>query len=106
MIARDRLACDAGDRLASAGLGLSTIANLLGADGSEHHLTHADQLGLAHAVRALAELEGERLTRELDAADAESQPAARQVVEDLDAALAAAAASSERTTRGASSGAR
>lgn len=100
MIARDRLACDAGDRLASAGLGLSTIADLLGADGSERHLTHADQLGLAHAVRALAELvkcDGYDLAA---AFDPEALPAAQQAVEDLDAALAAATASSEHAMRG------
>lgn len=45
-----------GDRLASAGLALNTCADLLGADGSEHHLSNDDYNGLCHAVRALAEL--------------------------------------------------
>ena len=99
MNVRDRLVCDAGDRLASAGLGLSTIADLLGADGSEHHLTPADQLGLAHAVRAIAELvkcEGYGLAA---AFDPEALPAAQQAAEDLDAALSAATEPRKRTPK-------
>jgi len=49
-----RLAIDHGDRLQSTGYALETLANLLGADGSEHHLSYADINGLTHAVRALA----------------------------------------------------
>lgn len=53
-MSRADLAFRTGDRLASAGLALDTIADLLGADGCEHHLTHSDHNGLIHAVRALA----------------------------------------------------
>ena len=49
-----RLAIDHGDRLQSTGYALETLANLLGADGSEHDLTPSDINGLTHAVRALA----------------------------------------------------
>jgi hypothetical protein len=49
-----KLAIDHGDLLGSAGYALEAIANLLGADGSEHHLTPGDTNGLTHAVRALA----------------------------------------------------
>ncbi len=48
------LAIEHGDRLQSTGYALETLANLLGVDGSEHHLTPSDINGLAHAVRALA----------------------------------------------------
>lgn len=48
------LAIEHGDRLESAGYALETLANLLGCDGSEHHLTRQDVNGLTHAVRALA----------------------------------------------------
>tara|TARA_R110000823_G_scaffold262578_1_gene383175 strand:+ start:102 stop:356 length:255 start_codon:yes stop_codon:yes gene_type:complete len=49
-----KLAWDHGERLASAALGLDAIANLIGADGSEHMMNDEDTAGLAHAVRALA----------------------------------------------------
>ena len=42
-----------GDRLLSLGHALEALGNLLGADGSEHHLSAQDVDGLAHAVRAL-----------------------------------------------------
>ncbi len=48
------LAIEQGDRLQSTGYALETLANLLGGDGSEHHLTQQDINGLTHAVRALA----------------------------------------------------
>lgn len=48
------LAIEHGDRLQSTGYALETLANLLGCDGSEHHLTRQDINGLTHAVRALA----------------------------------------------------
>ena len=48
------LAIEHGDRLQSAAYALETLANLLGCDGSEHHLTRQDINGLTHAVRALA----------------------------------------------------
>ena len=47
------LAIDHGDLLQSTAYALETLANLLGADGSEHHLSAQDVDGLAHAVRAL-----------------------------------------------------
>ncbi len=89
----------------------ATIQDLVGTDMTVANVERVRTLAslgqyLADDCAGYMTCEGERLTRELDAADAESQPAARQVVEDLDAALAAAAASSERTTRGASSEAR
>lgn len=46
-------AMDHGDRLLSLGHALEALGNLLGADGSEHHLSAQDVDGLAHAVRAL-----------------------------------------------------
>lgn len=48
-----RAAIDHGDHLQSLGFALEVLGNLLGADGSEHHLTQSDRNGLAHAVRAL-----------------------------------------------------
>lgn len=48
------LAIDHGDLLQSTAYALETLANLLGADGSEHHLTRSDTNGLTHAVRALS----------------------------------------------------
>ncbi|WP_425327996.1 hypothetical protein [Pseudomonas nitroreducens] len=50
------LADKIGSNLACAGHGLETIANLLGADGCEHHLTKEDAYGLAHAALALSAL--------------------------------------------------
>lgn len=49
-----RLADKIGNNLAYAGHGLETIANLLGADCCEHHLTKEDAYGLTHAVLALS----------------------------------------------------
>lgn len=48
------LAIDHGDLLQSTAYALETLADLLGADGSEHHLTRSDTNGLTHAVRALS----------------------------------------------------
>lgn len=48
------LADKIGNNLAYAGHGLETIANLLGADGCEHHLTGEEASGLTHAVLALS----------------------------------------------------
>lgn len=48
------LAIDHGDLLQSTGHALGTLANLLGADDCEHHLTPGDSEGLTHAVRALS----------------------------------------------------
>lgn len=48
-----RAAIKHGDMLGSLGFALETLANLLGADGSEHHLDASDRAGLLHAVRAL-----------------------------------------------------
>lgn len=48
------LAIDHGDLLQSTAYALETLANLLGADGSEHHLARSDTNGLIHAVRALS----------------------------------------------------
>lgn len=42
--------------LYSVGYALTTIGNLLGANGSEHHLDDADMNGLQHAVIALGSL--------------------------------------------------
>lgn len=99
-MSRADLAFRTGDRLASAGLALDTIADLLGADGCEHHLTHSDHNGLIHAVRALADLVKRSGYDLAEAFDAEPLPAAQQAVEDLDAALAAATAPSEHAMRG------
>ncbi|OWL88841.1 hypothetical protein [Halopseudomonas aestusnigri] len=49
-----KLAWDHGERTVSAALGLDAIANLLGADGSEHYMNNEDREGLAHAIRALS----------------------------------------------------
>ena len=48
------IAMEQGDRLVSAGRALDTLVNLLGVDGSEHHLRSSDVTGLQHAVRAIA----------------------------------------------------
>ncbi|WP_277372473.1 hypothetical protein [Pseudomonas sp. AA-38] len=42
-----------GNDLTSAGIGLETIANLLGVDGIERHLSDNDVSGLRHALLAL-----------------------------------------------------
>lgn len=49
-----RAAIKHGDLLGSLGFALETIANLLGADGSEHHLNASDRTGLVHAVRVMS----------------------------------------------------
>lgn len=48
------LAIEHGDRLCSTAYALKTLADLIGCDGSEHHLSEQDINGLTHAVRALA----------------------------------------------------
>jgi len=44
---------DHGNRLATSGLALETLANLLGHDGGEHHLSEKQVYGLACAVHAI-----------------------------------------------------
>jgi len=44
---------DHGNRLCTAGLALETLANLLGHDGSEHHLSESQVYGLACAVYSI-----------------------------------------------------
>jgi hypothetical protein len=51
-----KAADDHGNRLATAGLALETLANLLGLDGSEHHLSDAQAYGLTCAVSAIGAL--------------------------------------------------
>lgn len=51
---RDTLAYERGNTLTCAGLGLSAIADLMGADGSEHLLDFELESGLANAAKALA----------------------------------------------------
>ncbi|MNF02095.1 hypothetical protein D3C80_2011970 [compost metagenome] len=51
-----RIADLQGDRLLTASYALSTIADLLGCDGLEHHLSDRDLKGLHHAVKTIAEL--------------------------------------------------
>ncbi|GLK90041.1 hypothetical protein [Pseudomonas turukhanskensis] len=46
-------AADHGNRLAISGLALEALADLLGHDGSEHHLSGAQVYGLACAVYAI-----------------------------------------------------
>ncbi|WP_312842433.1 hypothetical protein [Stutzerimonas nitrititolerans] len=48
-----KLAMKHGDQMMSAGNALETLADLLGCDGLEHHLSDDDLNGLRHAVRAL-----------------------------------------------------
>ncbi|MEB0129724.1 hypothetical protein [Pseudomonas sp. CCI2.4] len=50
------VADDHGNRLATAGLALETLANLLGLDGSEHGLSDSQAYGLTCAVSAIAAL--------------------------------------------------
>lgn len=45
-----------GNTLTLAGMGLKTIADLLGCDGAEHHLTETHANGLHHAIAAIAGL--------------------------------------------------
>lgn len=49
-----KAAIDHGDLLGSAGYALETLANLLGCDGSEHHLTNDEYSGLLHSVRTIS----------------------------------------------------
>jgi len=44
---------DHGNRLCTTGLALETLANLLGHDGGEHHLSDSQMYGLACAVHAI-----------------------------------------------------
>ena len=44
---------DHGNQLCTTGLALETLANLLGHDGGEHHLSDTQMYGLACAVHAL-----------------------------------------------------
>jgi len=90
MTARNRFAYDSGNRLISVGLGLSVIADLLGADASEHHLQPAHLDGLAHTVAALAELVKRDAYDLCDAFEPDQLPAQQCAAEDLDRALAAA----------------
>jgi hypothetical protein len=53
MLNLPRIAMDHGERLHSLGYALATLGDLIGADGSEHHLSPQDINGLTHAVRAL-----------------------------------------------------
>ncbi|ANI17959.1 hypothetical protein [Pseudomonas citronellolis] len=48
-----QLADGVGNNLTCAGLALETLADLLGADGSEHHLNYQQITGLANAVAVL-----------------------------------------------------
>ena len=48
-----RSADEHGNRLATAGLALEVLADLLGHDGSEHHLNDSHLYGLACAVSAI-----------------------------------------------------
>ena len=45
-----------GNLMSTAGLALETLANLLGHDGSEHHLNDAQAYGLTCAVHSIAAL--------------------------------------------------
>lgn len=47
---------DHGNRLTTAGLALETLANLLGLDGSEHHLSDSQAYGLTCAVSSIGAL--------------------------------------------------
>lgn len=51
-----RAAADHGNNLAVAGLALETLANLLGLDGGEHHLTDTQTYGLSCAVHSIGTL--------------------------------------------------
>lgn len=101
MSARDRFAYDSGNRLISAGLGLSVIADLLGADAFEHHLEPAQLGKLAHAVSAIAELVKRDAYDLCDAFDPDELPTQQCAAEDLDRALAASSKSSAKRKGGA-----
>ncbi|WP_271410732.1 hypothetical protein [Pseudomonas sp. Q1-7] len=51
-----RLADRQGDRILSASYALGTLADLLGCDGLEHHLTDRDLKGLHHAIKSISDL--------------------------------------------------
>ncbi len=51
-----RIADLQGDRLLTASYALGTIADLLGCDGLEHHLSDRDLKGLHHAIKAISAL--------------------------------------------------
>ncbi|AYF88394.1 MULTISPECIES: hypothetical protein [unclassified Pseudomonas] len=51
-----RIADLQGDRLLTASYALNTIADLLGCDGLEHHLSDNDLKGLHHAVKTISDL--------------------------------------------------
>lgn len=51
-----KAADDHGNRLATAGMALETLADLLGLDGGEHHLSDVQMYGLSCAVRAIGSL--------------------------------------------------
>lgn len=89
MSLRNDLAYRSGNRLVGAGIAIGTLADLLGADGSDHYLTSSDINGLLHAVSALADMVKRDGYDLCEAFDPEPQPA-QHAVEDLDEALAAA----------------
>lgn len=98
---RNDLAFRSGDRLASVGMALDTIANLLGADGSEHHLTPSDRNGLIHAVRAFADQVRRSGYDLAEAFDPDPLPVYQEAVQDLDRALAASSQSTAQRKGGA-----
>lgn len=51
-----KIADDQGNLMSTAGLALETLANLLGHDGSEHHLSDAQAYGLTCAVHSIGAL--------------------------------------------------
>ncbi|MCY1201755.1 hypothetical protein D9M68_880980 [compost metagenome] len=51
-----RIADRHGDRLLTASYALNTLADLLGCDGLEHHLSDRDLKGLHHAIKAISDL--------------------------------------------------
>lgn len=51
-----RIADRQGDRILIASYALNTIADLLGCDGLEHHLSDQDLKGLHHAIKTISDL--------------------------------------------------
>ena len=51
-----RITYNHGNTLTHAGMGLKTIADLLGCDGCEHHLNEVHTNGLHNAIAAIAGL--------------------------------------------------
>ncbi|MDH4556550.1 hypothetical protein E8F11_15465 [Pseudomonas sp. BN417] len=51
-----RIADHQGDRILTASYALGTIADLLGCDGLEHHLSNRDLNGLHHAIKIISDL--------------------------------------------------